>query len=150
MPHETVRWTDEFGRTIAVGYSSDTNAGVTNVAWFKALGNGHGHSAASTSTATTKGSKLAIHDTDVVATGTYSGHPSTPSISNPGVQFPGVHSLFQVTLLRLPSQCASELSESLGRMILSSLLSHPTKAFAPLLMEAQAVSSLGWWTSLPR
>ena len=28
-------WTDEFGRTVALGYSSDSTAGVTNVAWFK-------------------------------------------------------------------------------------------------------------------
>ncbi len=28
-------WTDEFGRTVALGYSSDGTAGVTNVAWFK-------------------------------------------------------------------------------------------------------------------
>lgn len=93
-------WTDEFGRTIAIGYSSDTTPGVTNVAWFKLLGNGHGHEPASAlgTTATSKGSKLAIHDTDVIVSGTYAGHPASGSVAvqSPGLQFPGVHSLFQV------------------------------------------------------
>ncbi len=91
-------WTDEFGRTIAIGYSSDTTAGVTNVAWFKLLGNGHGHgpTSASASVATSKGSKLAIHDTDVIVSGTYAGHATSPAVETPGLQFPGVHSLFQV------------------------------------------------------
>ena len=91
-------WTDEFGRTIAIGYSSDTTPGVTNVAWFKLLGNGHGHGSASASAATSKGSKLAIHDTDVIVSGTYAGHPASGSVAVelPGLQFPGVHSLFQV------------------------------------------------------
>ena len=88
------RYTDEFGRTIAIGYSSDTTAGVTNVAWFKVLGNGHGHNTGA-ATVESKGSKLAIHDTDVIVSGTYTGHASV-SISQPGLQFPGVHSLFQV------------------------------------------------------
>jgi hypothetical protein len=91
------RWTDEFGRTIALGYSSDTTTpGVTNVAWFKALGNGHGHDSTSGTTPESKGSKLAIHDTDVIVTGTYSGHATTQTASAPGLQFPGVHSLYQV------------------------------------------------------
>jgi hypothetical protein len=92
-------WTDEFGRTIAIGYSSDTTAGVTNVAWFKLLGNGHGHGATtggSASASTSKGSKLAIHDTDVIVSGTYTGHHTAASVHSPGLQFPGVHSLFQV------------------------------------------------------
>ena len=80
-----------------MGYSSDTTVGVTNVAWFKALGNGHGHDpAAGSSAVRTKGSKLAIHDSDVIVTGTYSGHPASISATSPGLQFPGVHSLYQV------------------------------------------------------
>ena len=41
------------------------------------------------------GSKLAIHDTDVIVTGTYSGAGSTTPL-----QFPGVHSLYQVQKAR--------------------------------------------------
>jgi len=94
-------WTDEFGRTVAIGYSSDTTAGVTNVAWFKALGNGHGHTqnTAPASIATSKGSKLAIHDTDVIVSGSYSGHPSSPTATLPPLQFPGVHALYQDNVL---------------------------------------------------
>jgi len=82
-------WTDELGRTVALGYSSSVASGLTNVAWFKALGNGHGHSTGAANVVSV-GSKLAIHDTDVIVTGTYSGAGSTTPL-----QFPGVHSLYQ-------------------------------------------------------
>jgi len=110
-------WTDEFGRTIAIGYSSDTTAGVTNVAWFKLLGNGHGHEPASAlgTTATSKGSKLAIHDTDVIVSGTYAGHPASGSVAvqSPGLQFPGVHSLFQDNVLLPASERHDNTKEGL-------------------------------------
>jgi hypothetical protein len=85
---------------------------VTNVAWFKVLGNGHGHVQATqpASIATSMGSKLAIHDTDVIVSGFYSGHP-TGSITAvlPPLQFPGVHALYQVVLAFLvllqPPRC---------------------------------------------
>jgi hypothetical protein len=62
------------------------------------LGNGHGHDPAfSSATSTqTKGSRLAIHDSDVIVSGTYSGHPTSITAAAPSLQFPGVHSLYQV------------------------------------------------------
>jgi hypothetical protein len=60
------------------------------------LGNGHGHNPAFSSATMTKGSRLAIHDSDVIVTGTYSGHPTSITAAAPSLQFPGVHSLYQV------------------------------------------------------